>query len=69
MIPLLLSSIPRVKAYTELRRRHLQKPMTPELGYELIKNAYNDEKAALEVKMKLMLNSIPDPKSDVNKHY
>jgi len=57
-----------VEAYTELRRRHLQQPMTPELGYELIKLAYDDEKAAREVKMKILLNSMPDPKVNVNHH-
>ena len=42
--------------------------MTPELGYDLIKSAYEDEKAAMEVKMKLLLNSMPEPKANVNQH-
>ena len=68
LIPLLSSLIPKVEAYNELRRRYLQQPMTPELGYDLIKSAYEDEKAAMEVKMKLLLNSMPEPKANVNQH-
>ena len=60
--------IPKVEAYTELRRRYLTQPMNPELGYDLIKSAYGDEKAAMEVKMKLLLNSMPEPKANVNNY-
>lgn len=64
---LLASIIPKVEAHVELRRRYITQPMTPELGYELIKAAYDNEKAAQEVKVKLLLNSMPEPKQNVNK--
>jgi hypothetical protein len=36
--------------------------MTPELAYELIMNAYEDEAKALQAYTEIMLASMPDPK-------
>lgn len=59
--------MPKVEAYMELRRRHLESPMTPELGYELIKTVYDDEQAALTVKSQLLLSNMPTPKNVTHK--
>jgi hypothetical protein len=50
---------PTVKALDILESRYYNGPMTPELGYDLVLAATDDADQARNVKVQLLLNSMP----------
>lgn len=52
----------QLEAEQELKRRYMQGPLTPALGYDLVLNATNNEALALQTQMQLTLAQMKDPK-------
>ena len=53
---------PTLRAMDEIAARNMAQPLTPEGAYQLTLTATNNKQLALNTKIQLALNSMPEPK-------